>query len=269
MGPMAEPARGAKTALAGVPPLERTDGRLPAGALRVHLRSLILSGELPEGTVLSQVELAKALGVSRTPLREALRMLQEEGLVEAEPNRRARVTGFDPVDLDALYASRVLLEAHAIELTVSRMTEEHLARIVASVAAMRTAADRRDHAGWEETHSNFHMLLVQGVSERMRRTLRSQADRAERYRRLYQVADPRAWAIGDQEHGAIVDACVARDPELAARQLARHLARTALSLMAHLAPEQEPRAVRLALRTMLSPREGADSTALLDGHSGV
>lgn len=266
MGLMADPAGEPTTALAKVPPLERTDGRLPAGALRAHLRQLILSGELPEGTVLSQVELARALGVSRTPLREALRMLQEEGLVEAEPNRRARVTGFDPEDLDALYASRVLLEALAIELTVTRLGDEDLVAIEASLAEMRAAAGRRDHAGWEEAHSRFHALLVQGVSERMGRTLRSQADRAERYRRLYQVADPRAWAIGDEEHGAIVAACLERAPEVAAQQLARHLARTALSLMAHLAPEQEPRAVRLALRTVLSARDDAAPAGLVDGH---
>lgn len=259
---MPDEVEDAATPLANVPPLPRTDGRLPTGTLRTHLRDLILSGDLPEGTVLSQVELAKALGVSRTPLREALRMLQEEGLVEAEPNRRARITGFDPEDLDTLYASRVLLEALAIELTVARTSDQEVAAIEGLLADMRVAGERRDHDGWEEAHSAFHAQLVNGVSERMRRTLRSQADRAERYRRLYQVADPRAWSVGDAEHGAIVDACQARDAEAAARHLARHLARTALSLMAHLAPEQEPRAVRLALRAVLSPREESVSAAL-------
>jgi DNA-binding GntR family transcriptional regulator len=61
------------------------------------------------GTRLSQVALADQLGVSRTPLPEVLRMLQEEGLVEIEPNQRTRVAGLDPQELDDVYASRILL----------------------------------------------------------------------------------------------------------------------------------------------------------------
>ncbi len=79
-----------------------------AAALHRRLRKLILDGSYPPGTLLSQVEVAEALGVSRTPLREALRMLQEEGLIEAERNQRARIPSFDPQVLDALYASRIL-----------------------------------------------------------------------------------------------------------------------------------------------------------------
>ena len=71
------------------PSLPSSDGGA-AGSLRSHLREMILGGLLQPGVVISQVELAHTLGVSRTPLREAMRMLQEEGLIEAEPNRRAR-----------------------------------------------------------------------------------------------------------------------------------------------------------------------------------
>ena len=64
---------------------------------------LIVTGEIPPGTQLSQVELARRLGLSTTPVREALRQLEAEGLVESRRNLRPRVPVFDPTDLDAVY----------------------------------------------------------------------------------------------------------------------------------------------------------------------
>ncbi len=74
------------------------------------------------GTRLSQVALADQLGVSRTALPEVLRMLQEEGLVEIEPNQRTRVAGLDPQELDDVYASRILLETLALSMTLEEFT---------------------------------------------------------------------------------------------------------------------------------------------------
>ena len=94
-------------------PLAKSDGRRTV--LEVHdlLRRLILGGRLAPGVVLSQVELARRLGVSRTPVREALRLLQQAGMVSAEPNLRCRVLGFDPDDIEALYMKRILMESLA------------------------------------------------------------------------------------------------------------------------------------------------------------
>src|SRR3979409_583912 len=89
-----------------------------AGSLHDHLRRLILDGAIPNGTSISQVELAERLGVSRTPLREAMKMLQAEGLVHAEHNRRAHATSLDVGDIDTVYGCRVLLEATGVLVTV-------------------------------------------------------------------------------------------------------------------------------------------------------
>ncbi|NED79616.1 GntR family transcriptional regulator, partial [Streptomyces sp. SID11233] len=87
---------------------------------RAHhaLRRAIMRGELRAGDRLSQVELARQLGVSRGPLREALRILQREGFVQQESQHRARVTAFSDEDLDELYAMRISLEALAIGIAV-------------------------------------------------------------------------------------------------------------------------------------------------------
>ena len=82
--------------------------------LFADLREQILSGALPEGAVLSQVKLAERFGVNRTPLREALRMLQREGLIDAQYNRRVRVSRLSTADLEDLYAERIVTEALGI-----------------------------------------------------------------------------------------------------------------------------------------------------------
>ena len=76
-----------------------------------RLRTMILQGALEPGSVLSQVALARQLGVSTTPVREAIRLLEAEGLLITERNRRARVPPLEIEDLDAVYSSRVLLES--------------------------------------------------------------------------------------------------------------------------------------------------------------
>ncbi len=83
-----------------------------------RVRNAILDGELAAGTVMSQVALAEELGISRTPLREALRLLQGEGLIEAEPNRRVRVAPMTASDMEELCVMRVTLEAEALRLSV-------------------------------------------------------------------------------------------------------------------------------------------------------
>ena len=101
----------------GIRKVELPEARQAIPHLHAYLRECILDGTLTPGTKLSQVTLSEQLGVSRTPLREALRMLQEEGLVEIEPNQRTRVAGLDPQELDEIYARRILMETLALSMT--------------------------------------------------------------------------------------------------------------------------------------------------------
>lgn len=85
------------------------NGKQSSEQVYERVREAILDGVLAPGTVMSQVALAEDLGISRTPLREALRMLQSEGLIEAEPNRRVKVAPMTPADLEELWMIRVTL----------------------------------------------------------------------------------------------------------------------------------------------------------------
>jgi DNA-binding GntR family transcriptional regulator len=173
-------------------------------------------------------------------------MLQREGLIDSEPNRRVRVAELSLADLEQLYASRVLLEALAVRLTVPVYTEADLAELKGALAEM-TELTGRDIDQWEAAHQRYHALLRKYAGQRIGLLARNLSDHTGRYRRVY-MAEPRAWSAAAQEHAAIVDACVSGSITAASTQLARHLARTALTLIALFDPEHEPTPVREALR---------------------
>jgi DNA-binding GntR family transcriptional regulator len=230
-------------------PIPRTPRTSNTEDVYTRLREMLLNGEVEPGRILSQVKLARELGVSTTPLREAMRLLQAEGLLIAEHNRRSRVAPLDPADIDAVYGSRILLEALAVRLTVPNMSTDDLEALHRALEEMTEAARRQDISEWEPVHRTFHRRLIMGSDEAVARIIDPVVDRSERYRRSTLFGSPaRAWEIGNEEHEAIVEACDLRDSELAAHRLARHLARSALTVLAKVSPEDDPVAIRTALQ---------------------
>jgi DNA-binding GntR family transcriptional regulator len=211
--------------------------------VHAYLRECILDGTLPPGTKLSQVSLAAQLGISRTPLREVLRMLQEEGLVEIEPNQRTRVAGLDPAELDDVYASRILLETLALSMTIGHFGAKARAEASQMLTAMRRAAKTGNFDAWFAAHTDYHRVCT-AAGEAMQRQLRAFADRTTRYIRIYQLSEPNSWqAAGDVEHASILEALIADDEQGALTEMAHHLARTALRVLTDCAPDYEPVAV--------------------------
>jgi GntR family transcriptional regulator, rspAB operon transcriptional repressor len=210
-----------------------------------RVRNAILDGELAPGVVMSQVALAEELGISRTPLREALRMLQSEGLVEGEPNRRVRVAPMTPRDLEEVYVMRVTLEAETLRLSVPLMTPEDLARLEGFMAEMAHYASAKDYRRWGVPHGKFHRVLTARAGERINLMLGQMFDHAERYRRLHIGHGPSAWATA--QHRDILDACKSGDRSLSASLLASHLARTGLEVSELLDPAYDPVMLKAAL----------------------
>lgn len=216
------------------------------------LRTMIVRGELAPGAVLSQVQLARTIGVSTTPLREAIRQLEAEGLIESRPNRRARVPPFDVEDLEAVYGARILMEALATATAVPRMRASDLAELERHLDVMRRAAKDRDIAAWHAAHGAFHAGLVARCNPALRQQVTVLAARSDRYRLLSVLSDqPASWAVGDADHAAILEACKEGDATLASQRLAENLGRSALILVAHLAPGADPVGVRVALQMVL------------------
>src|SRR5579883_1695761 len=172
--------------------VETASEELRADAVHSLVREAILRGDLEADVPISQVQLAARLGVSRTPLREALRMLQREGLIASEPNRRVRVTPLSVSDLGELYAARIVIEALATRLSVPRMTSEDLAALRRALDEMSAIGGTHDFDRWETPHREFHGLLRVHAGDRIAGMARELADHGERYRRVY-LTGPSAW----------------------------------------------------------------------------
>jgi DNA-binding GntR family transcriptional regulator len=189
------------------------------------LRDRILSGELAPGEVLNQAALAPSIGVSTTPLREALRRLKAEGLVELDAHRDARVSSLTAEDARDLLEMRRALDPLAAALAAERRTEDDL-------RAMRSAAEdlqplRPDPAvAHLAAHRRFHTAIYAAShNDLLISTLDGLWDKADRYRRLGLGPD-HGQAERDQkaaEHAALLDAVVAGDSAGAGDIMRRHI----------------------------------------------
>lgn len=235
----------------GLTPIDRSgDDPGVTNLVHEHLRNAILDGALPAGAIISQVVLAEHLGVSRTPLREALRRLEQEGLVEASPNRRARVRSLEPEDLEFAYANRIMLEALAVAITVPLLRSNDLDLLDGAMLRMEEAVRVGDVTDWESAHRDFHRALIVHAPRHLFDAIEGYAARSvlANDRRLYSIIVGQGFHGGSQEHAAILAAYRAGDAEAAANALARHLTVSALFVMSQVMPEHDPVVLRGSLR---------------------
>ncbi|MBM7066130.1 GntR family transcriptional regulator [Actibacterium sp. 188UL27-1] len=127
-----------------------------------RLKSEILSNRMPQGFQATEPEVAMRLGMSRTPVREALILLQTEGLVELVPRRGVRVLPISPDDMREIYDILTALEPEAAAmLAAQRPTEAELAPLSDATSDMEQALDRNDLEVWAEADDRFHRILIQ------------------------------------------------------------------------------------------------------------
>jgi DNA-binding GntR family transcriptional regulator len=213
-----------------------------------QLRQAILRGDVPPGPATSQLVLARELGVGRTPLREALRMLQSEGLVISEPNRRVRIAELSIADAEELYAIRIPLEAVAARITVPTLTDRDIAELEGLMAQM----DHLMASGTPiiELHHQFHARFVMAAGPRIVAQIAQLFDHAERYRRAFGAAMPDHWKARRAEHRAILDAAKAGDAERTAMAIAAHYLHTAKIVATALDPGYDLARLRVAIEVV-------------------
>jgi len=222
-----------------------------------RVRTAILNAELEAGKAYSQVALSRVLGVSRTPLREAIRRLQSEGLIESERNRRILVAPLDTDDLRQLYAIRVALEPLAVQISVPLLSEQDLVALRSALDTHTQACERHDLDEARAPHREFHLRLVKAAGQRFTKSLEDLWDHAERYRRLYfqsQGDQMALFQLASSEHEQIYAAAAAGDGLGCSDALARHLSRTAIAVLSRMDGSIEPTDVRAALRMVLGDR---------------
>lgn len=197
-----------------------------AEAALAELQDSILSGELPAGSPLRLEELAARLGMSISPVREAVRRLESLGLAIHVPHRGARVSELALDDLRDTYEVRLVLEPLAVRRAAARFTARDADEARARLDEYATARERGDLRSARDAHAGFHFALYRASgSEWLLRLIRPAWENCERYRAI--SLQGRSSGEVEREHLRILDACVEHQPERAAAELRRHLSATA------------------------------------------
>ena len=195
---------------------------LPEAAAE-RLRTLIIEGELPPGAKLNERELSERLGVSRTPLREAFRMLAADGLLVQLPNRGAQVVALSREDVRGAFEVMGALEGLAGELAVARVTESDIADLHALQAEMEAAHAGRDLPAYyrinRQIHDRLNAIAGNAVLEQTYRTLNGRLH-ALRFR---SNLNPAKWDQAVSEHRSMIEALAARDGAALRDLLVGHL----------------------------------------------
>jgi DNA-binding GntR family transcriptional regulator len=192
------------------------------------IRARIMSGEIPIGAQLRQADLAAALGVSRTPIREALRQLQAGGLIEVVPRRGAVVRVPAPWEVREAYEVRAELEGLACVRAVGEITTEQLDELRRTNDVLRAgpaAPNGEQVSPTTAANDRFHTLIHEVAgNERLARTIRDVIDAFPRNVSALMLQDnPRLRANNLAQHERIVEALAANDPELARREMRDHV----------------------------------------------
>ncbi|MBY4208037.1 GntR family transcriptional regulator [Rhodococcus fascians] len=197
----------------------------------VELRHMILMGTLEAGSKLAQYELADRLQMSITPIREAVRRLSSEGLIELDNHKNVRVAPMNATEARQLFEVRLSLETSAIELAATRRTDQDIAQMRAAAARLLPVTQR-----WGEdallAHRDFHRTLyLASHNDVLIRLLDDLWDKSDRYRRvgleLPPGAEPRT--IDHQEHFRILDLVVFQDAEGATALTRQHIVKSLTS----------------------------------------
>jgi DNA-binding GntR family transcriptional regulator len=196
------------------------------------LRRGIIRGDLTQGANVSETELARQLSVSKTPVRQALTRLAQEGLVLSSPHKGAVVTSLSRADLEEIYQLRIHLEALAARMAAERLSAEHAKRLTAILDELEAATATRDTATLRRGYPLLHQAIWHASeTRRLPAILLSLQDYVEmsRYTLLF---EPSGLEVGYEEHARVVRAILARDPDAAQQAMAEHIEHTLTLLRA-------------------------------------
>ena len=198
--------------------------RTMAEAALERLREAIIMGELTPGTPLRLEDLARALGMSISPIREAVRQLEALGLAQHVPHHGARVMGLDVEELRELFSIRLALEAMAVRRAAALFRPADGDAASAALAQYGEARRRGDIRGAVRAHGAFHFTLYEAArSGWLVRLIRPAWDSCERYRPALLSARGELQQRHERLDAELLAACAARDADRAAEVLRTHL----------------------------------------------
>ncbi|MFI6285364.1 GntR family transcriptional regulator [Streptomyces sp. NPDC051018] len=197
------------------------------------LREAVYTGELKPGDRVGQQAVGERFGVSRIPVREALRLLESEGLVDIRPNSGARVAALNFAEYTEIYMIRERLEPLALSQSIAHLTPGQLERI----APLRDEVEASvgDPGAWLEADRRFHLACYAGVpTERLLRLIQDFWNTTQRYRRvLLSTFTEGEYAIAHHEHRLIADAVLTGNARAGEELIRTHIERSRLRLSDH------------------------------------
>lgn len=200
---------------------------IPRAALHEHvvqrLRVMLVEGHIAPGAKLNERELTQVLQVSRTPLREAIKMLAAEGLVELVPNRGAVAVSLDVADVHNTFEVMAALEALSGELAAERITPEELAEIKAMQFEMMAAYTRRDLSNYYRLNARIHAAINAAAKNPILSATYAQVNARLQALRFRSNQDGGKWDRAARDHEKMIEALSARDPAAMRKILVSHL----------------------------------------------
>lgn len=189
-----------------------------------ELERRILGGELVPGSKLNEADLAGELGVSRGPVREAFRALEQSGLVTTEKNRGVFVRQVSIEEANEIYEVRAALEGMIGRLAAKRITPEQVEKVRAVVKKMHVAGKSRDATVYYPLNVQFHELLAEAAGNRtLHANYRRVVNELDLYRRETIQRSAENIPVSTRDHEAIVNAVAKGDEKLAERLLYEHV----------------------------------------------
>lgn len=208
--------------------LKRIQPRVLRQEVLGALRSAILAGDIPVGSRLLEAEVAASMQVSRAPVREAVRHLEQEGLVEIFPHRGAVVVGLPETEIDAIYELRAVIEGRATAAAIGSIGQAEVDRLEALIDEMRTAIKAHEIEAIAEIDLRFHGLIVEWSGMTLLRHIWSSLDGLVRVRSYQALDRPGATATyflrnAASSHVDLVSALRAGDAGAAATMARQHV----------------------------------------------
>ncbi len=199
--------------------------------IAADIRKRILDGELTEGELIRQEVLAEEYDVSRMPVREALRGLDAEGLVNFTTNRGATVSKHSVQEIGEMFDLRILLEVDLFQRSIPLMNEEHFARCEEILMSLEDAYQTGDVEKWGVLNTEFHAALYAAADRRLSSELVDRVNlQTDRYVRMQLVLSNRR-TTAKKEHRELVELSRTGDIEAACALLVKHISRTKNQLL--------------------------------------
>ncbi len=215
--------------------LEHGEGDLYSQSLRAkvfnQLQNDILNGKFEPGESLTEIKLSEELGVSRTPIREAIRQLELEGLVQSIPNKGAVVTGISSKDIEDIYTIRMMVEGLAARWAAEKITDEELEEMKEALEFEEFYTMKNDTQHLLRFDSRFHEIIYKACkSKPLMHTLSTFHHYVQRARSASFSSPGRAQKVLE-EHKAILQAIMDRDPERAEKLTTEHVRNASINLL--------------------------------------